>query len=437
MATPKEVDVECHRVARILGEARQAVEHIARVPQSAAQVSALAAALARSGHTVVAAELERLAQAEGSYREAVRSQGGRSGGAADDGGVRAGVRALVGALRSDPAAAAAPAAAGGGGGGGGGATLPAAPPGARLADFSALLGALTEVTLRRLQTSKARRADDAREVANRQARIDAGEAEAQRLAEALQRQRASQRRALDALEEQHAALAAELASCSAQASEALAGVQGLAGAKAAGVRESAGAAEAALRGELDRLQVEHRVACDGHAEAEANLRKRLVRSRLERETAMREYDAALGGVLAKTAAATDLARQRAAVADFKQYFARVDGEREVLRAEAAAAEREHLLRVTLGAWVREHRVKAFIVPWVTAKKLEMDACVAAGARARARAAALRQAAGQGSPCACAHPRTSRTHTAPFLLPPLPADKRRPIRRQRRNEARAV
>ena len=407
MATPKEVDVECHRVARILGEARQAVEHIARVPQSAAQVSALAAALARSGHTVVAAELARLAQAEGSYREAVRSQGGRSGGAADDSGVRAGIRALVGALRSDPAAAAP--AGSGGGGGGGGATLPAVPPGSRLADFSALLAALTEVTLRRLQTSKARRADDAREVANRQARSDAGEAEAQRLGEALQRQRSAQRVALDALEEQHAALTAELASCTAQASEALAGVQGLAGAKAAGVREGAGAAEAALRGELDRLQVEHRVACDSHAEAEANLRKRLVRSRLERETAMREYDGALGGVLAKTAAAADVARQRAAAADFVQYFARVDGERAVVRAEAAAAEREHLLRVTLGAWVREHRIKAFVVPWVTAKKLEMDACVQRRARAQARSECAPQPRPPSSPLSplCPTPHAQR------------------------------
>jgi hypothetical protein len=323
-------------------------------------VASLAAALARSGHTVVAEELERLALAEGSYREALRSQGGRSGGAADDSGVRSHVRALVGALRVDPSAA-------------GG--LPPAPSGSRLADFCGVLAALTEVTLRRMQTSKARRADDARELANRQARIDAGEVEARRLDEALRRQRAAQRRALEALEEKHGLLKAELATATALSTEALAGVQSLASARAAGVRETQGAAEAALKGELDRVQVEYRVSCDAHAEAEAGLRKRLVRCRLEKETAMREYDAALGAVLAKVDAASDTAAERSAVADFTQYFARVDAERGVRAAEEAAAERDHLLRVTLGAWAREHRIKAFLLPWVARKKLEIEACV--------------------------------------------------------------
>lgn len=353
-----EISVVSHRTARILGDARQACEFLSRVPQSHAQVSALAASLAQSGHVVVAAELERLAAAEGSYRESLRAAGTR--GAVDDRGVRLGVRAVCGAVRSDPAAAA---------------QLPGGQGGSRLAEFAGVLGLLTEVSLRRLQTSKARRADDAREIANRQARIDAAEVETRRLGDALRRQRAEQARALASIDAKTAALKAALDLSAGVSSESLKGLAGSMETRSVGVRETAGAREAQLRADLDKVQVEFKVSCDAHGEAEAGLRKKLVRARLEKETAMREYDAALGTVLAKVAAAENLDAERRALEDYAQYFARVDGERARRAEEEAEAEREFLLKVTLAKWAKEHRIKTFLMPWVARARAQILACV--------------------------------------------------------------
>lgn len=246
--------------------------------------------------------------------------------------------------------------------------FPPTPPGSRISEFMMCVGALSDALVRRLQTSKARAAHDAAELANRQRRIDEGETELARTTEALRRQRAAQRKELAALTEKEALLTSELALQVANAAEILGTLQAGNNSQVASVRGDAAGLDGGVKAELDKLQVDVRVARDAHGEVEAGLRKLVVRRRLESETALKEYDAAVGALKVKLEAAKDISAPKAALADYLQYFERVDRERGVVEVERLQAERDQLIGVTLRDMVRMHRIKTFILPFVHKQK---------------------------------------------------------------------
>jgi hypothetical protein len=370
----KEVELECSRVVGILSELIMSLDLASRVPMGQVQTGALAAALNENGYSEVSEELERLGGCEAGYRDLLRPHGGSrassggyntagvaagGGGAGEEGvagagrEVSRGMRALSLACRSD---------------GGALAHFPPTPPGSSISEFMMCVGALSDALVRRLQTSKARAAHDAGELANRQRRIDEGEKELARITEALRKQRAAQRKELAALTEKEALLTKELDIQVTSAAEILGTLQAGMDSQVASVRGQAAEQDGGVKGELDKLQVDLRVARDAHGEVEAGLRKLVVRRRLEGETALREYDAVVGALKAKLEVARDTAAPRAALADYLQYFERVDRERSVVEAERVQAERDQLIGVTLRDMLRLHRIKTFILPFVHKQK---------------------------------------------------------------------
>ena len=182
-------DVEFARLSAILLDAVSQVDLLSHVPKGGSeQLSALASSLASRGHPGVAGELEALGRVEARYFEALRTQGsGRSSSSVmlgDYGSVREQLRAVGAAVQAEPGARAA---------------LEGAAAHPQAGGLVEVLRDLVAVVRHRLYLSRARRADDARETANRQVRIHAGEEEAARLGEALRRQRAAQRKALSDL----------------------------------------------------------------------------------------------------------------------------------------------------------------------------------------------------------------------------------------------
>jgi hypothetical protein len=269
--------------------------------------------------------------------------------APDDASVGAHMHDLAALLRSDEGAVQ---------------LLPGVPANSRLAELAALLGQVVHFAGRRLATSKARLADDAKLAANRGARIGAGEAELVALEEALRRAKAAHKKELAEVEGKSGRLREELAACTGASEEALRGVQAAFTTRVAVTQEAYGATEGTQRELLMKLQADYRAACDAHAEAEAALRKKVVRARLERDTALKEYDAVVAALRGKLAATGALGEERAAVADYEQYYARVDTELAKREREAAEVAREKLIHVTLRDWMFAHRCRTFIKPWV-------------------------------------------------------------------------
>ncbi len=366
------IEGESSRVLGILREATASTDRAARVPQSASQLRSLTASLESAGHAEVAAQLDSLSAEEVAYARLIRDRGGRHGmrggsssssGVGGGGGGGATVAAsmpddaavgghfsdLAALLRSDEGAVR---------------LLPPVPAGSRLAELAALLGSVTALAARRLATSKARMADDAKLVANRSARIAAGEAELLVLEETLQRNKAAHKMELAELEGKSGRLRDELGVCKGASEEALKGVQAAFATRVALTQEAYGATDATQRELLMKLQADYRAACDAHAEAEVALRKKVVRARLERETALKEYDTVVTALRHKLAAMGAVAEEQAAVDDYAQYYARVDAEVAKREREAAEIAREHLVNVTLRDWIFAHRCRKFLKPWI-------------------------------------------------------------------------
>ena len=170
-----------------------------------------------------------------------------------------------------------------------------------------------------------------------------------------------------------ARLRAELAAARGASAEALKSVGDALASRVALTQETYGATEAAQREALMKVQADYRAACDAHGEAEAALRKRVVRARLERDTAQKEYEATTGALREKLAAAQQLGEERAALADYEQYYARVDAERAKLEREEASVAREKLVNVALRDWVLAHRCRKFLKPWVAKVRAKVAA----------------------------------------------------------------
>ncbi len=380
------IEGESSRVLGILSEAATSTDRAARVPQSASQLRSLTATLEQHGHSEVAAQLDALSAEEVAYARLIRDRGGRralvssgglSGGgggggggggvgvgaaaaaaASDDAAVGAHMRDLAALLRSDEGAVR---------------LLPAVPAGSRLAELGALLGQVTVFAGRRLASSKARIADDAKLVANRSARISVGEAELVALEGTLRTAKAAHKRELAELEERSGRLRDELRVCTGASEEALKGVQAAFATRVALTQEAYGATEATQRELLMKLQADYRAACDAHAEAEVALRKKVVRARLERDTALKEYDGVVGALREKLAAVSAVAEEHAAVEDYAQYYARVDAELAKRAREAAEVAREQLHNVTLRDWIFAHRCRKFISPWIAKMRKDIAA----------------------------------------------------------------
>jgi len=360
----KEIDVECSRVSGILNELIMSLDFASRIPEDRHHAHPVIVALHENGHEAIAGELERLVHNEAEYREAMRARGGKSSGHlpigggsvvhVDDTGTRLGMRAVASAFRSDPEALS---------------HLPQPLASCRkMGDFMVHVSLLSDVMMRRLQTSKARQADDALELANRQRRIDEGENEITRITEALRKQRIKHRKELSELEEREKSLHKELAASTASSEDALRSVQTAGSTRESATRENFAGSTATNTAELEKAQVDYKVLCESHGEAEAALRKNLLRRRLECETAMREFDAVVGSLQAKLMEALDTKTETAALEDYLQYFARVDKEKAVIEEERLQEERDHLVGVTLRDAVRDMRIRSFILPFVLRQK---------------------------------------------------------------------
>ena len=359
----KEIEVECSRVSGILSELIMGLDLAIKIPEDRHHAQPVITSFYEHGRETVGLELESLVTSEAEFREAIRSRssgyipsevGGGGALLADDSGTRFGMRAVATAFRSDPEALK---------------LLPQPQtPNHRMVDFMMHIHSLSEVLVRRLQTSKARQNDDALELANRQRRIDEGEKEITRVTELLRKQRLRQRAELAEVVEKEAVLHKELAGSTASSQEALQGVLTAGATRAAASREDFAGTITAVTAELEKAQVEYKVLCDAHAEAEAALRKNVVRRRLESETAMREFDVSVGALQAKLTEALNTKTEQAALEDYLQYFLRVDAEKAVIEAERVQAERDFLIGVTLRNAVRDLKIKCFILPFVLRQK---------------------------------------------------------------------
>ncbi len=187
-------------------------------------------------------------------------------------------------------------------------------------------------------------------MANKMGRIDNAEREVALLRQELAKQRAARVRASGELDAQLAKLSDELATSQKLAGAELQGMQGAGAAKAASIADTHAKTEAALQAQLEKLQADLKAAADAHVDAEANLRKRRTRAKLEIEGLVREYDAAQAAAQAEVdAVRASIAYERRPLEDLRRYYGKVDDELARVEDERLKAERKYFVDVTVEA----------------------------------------------------------------------------------------
>ena len=328
---PTQAENEAAVLEAVISDAVTSLSLLARIPQSTSQAAALASSLERAGHLTVAAEIESLAAAESTYREAMRACGGRRGfaGAPDVGVVSDAARALAHALRACPAAAA---------------SL-ASTPSARISDFGVALRTLGDDVARRLKLSKAATDEAAAAAAQRGKRVAKIEINLERARTSRVSARAAAADAASEIDRTITRLTAEISSAARGAQAGLGQVHDAASAQLTAGIASAAVSAASAEATADKLAVDLKAAIEVNTEAEAVLRKRIARARLELDTAEREYETGVGPFAeAINAARTQLAEERPALADFVQYFEHVDKEMALRTKEEKKRAREEYVR---------------------------------------------------------------------------------------------
>ena len=332
LSGPTNAENESSVLEAVLSDAVTSVSLLARIPQSTSQAAALASSLERAGHVTAAAELESLAAAESLYREAMRACGGRRGGvgAPDVGAVSDAARALARALRSSPAAAA---------------MLGSTTPSARVSEFGGALRTLGDDVARRLKISKAAADEAAAAAAQRSKRVAKVEANLERVRTSRVAARVAAADAGIEIDHTITRLTAELTAAARGAQAGLQAVHSAASARLAAGVERATASAATATATQEKLAADLKAAIEANTEAEAVLRKRIARARLELETAEKEYETGVGTMVSTIAAArAQLSEERPALADFVQYFNEVDVEKTLRDKEAKIRAREVYIR---------------------------------------------------------------------------------------------
>jgi hypothetical protein len=197
-------------------------------------------------------------------------------------------------------------------------------------------------------TSRACAQDDAIELANKLERTGVSEKELGSLSTVLAKERAERQREVAESEALLHKLQSELTLAHKGTEEALKAVQGSAAQRLHGLQEAHALSASAEREAQERLSAAYKAACEAHLEAEAALRKKKTRARLELEGAAKEYEAATSSLKSRIEQVkAALAAEEPALLDFRQYYKRLDVELAVLAGEALAAHRKHLIEVTL------------------------------------------------------------------------------------------
>jgi hypothetical protein len=357
---------EAGRVTATLREAADELSLLARIPQSTRDANAAATKVEHAGFPAVSEELAQLVALEQGWKEVMRAKGRSGGGgvgasasggeeggsadaAADDGGAAALSAAytdIIKLLRRVPGAAAA---------------LPPGPSssssshnhaaesgGSGVGGLAASLRALVDVAVKRLATTRQGAADAKVELANKQARTEASEREAALLREELAKQRAQRMKQTADLTAQLARVKEELLTAQRLAEAELKDMHSAGTARTTQITDAHGKGEATLEASLEKLRGDVKGQTDAHIDAEANLRKRKARLRLEAETLVREYDAAMAAVQASI---DDVEGSRRAesvpLADLEQYYKKVDAELLRLEEERKIAEEKYFHEVTV------------------------------------------------------------------------------------------
>jgi len=217
-----------------------------------------------------------------------------------------------------------------------------------LSALAATINALESIMSRRLGSTRQQLLDLEVEMSNKMGRIDNAEREVALLEQELAKQRAMRTKAAGELEESLRKLKDELVQSQTVAAAELQSMQTTGTQKSAQLSQAHAKNEANVQAQIEKLQTELKTQADAHIDAEANLRKRRARARLEVETLIKEYDIAQSAIFQEIEAVKKaIANEALPLADLKRYYSKVDAELGRLEEERLIAERKYFLEVTV------------------------------------------------------------------------------------------
>jgi len=217
-----------------------------------------------------------------------------------------------------------------------------------LSALAATINALESIMSRRLGSTRQQLLDLEVEMSNKMGRIDNAEREVALLEQELAKQRAMRTKAAGELEESLRKLKDELVQSQTVAAAELQSMQTTGTQKSAQLSQARSKNEAHVQAQIEKLQTELKTQADAHIDAEANLRKRRARARLEVETLIKEYDIAQSAIFQEIEAVKKtIASEALPLADLKRYYSKVDAELGRLEEERLIAERKYFLEVTV------------------------------------------------------------------------------------------
>jgi hypothetical protein len=217
-----------------------------------------------------------------------------------------------------------------------------------LSALAATINALESIASRRLGSTRQQLLDLEVEMSNKLGRIDNAEREVALLQQELTKQRAMRAKAAGELEESLRKLRDDLVQSQTVAAAELQSMQTTGSQKSTQLSLTHAKNDAHVQAQIEKLQTELKTQADAHIDAEANLRKRRARARLEVETLIKEYDTAQSAIFQEIEAVKKtLANEALPLADLKRYYSKVDAELGRLEEERLIAERKYFLEVTV------------------------------------------------------------------------------------------
>lgn len=290
---------------------------LGQIPLSSRETNALAANLERAGHDAAADEISQLAAIELAFRESLRGHGGRHNIGQSDDGIMAPdqglqqARAVLKVLQHDASARS---------------SLPSDAD-SNLTILAASLKTLVDIAAKRLVTTRQQKMDLEIEFKNKQSRIDNAEREVTLLREELSKQRQLRAKQMAELDASLTKVKDELVSAQKVAEAELKEMQTAGSNKLSSISDSHAKNEGSLAAQMEKLQATLKESAEKHVDAEANLRKRKVRSRLEVETLVKDYDAAMAAVQEKIdGVLVETKSETAPLVDLKQYYVKINAE---------------------------------------------------------------------------------------------------------------
>jgi len=207
---------------------------------------------------------------------------------------------------------------------------------------------LVEIAAKQLITTRQQKIDTEIETKNKLGRIENAEREVALLQQELEKQRVHRTQQMNDLNNQLQKVKEELISAQKHADSELKDMHSQGTNKMNIINDYHSKQDTSLHATLEKLQADLKTAVDAHIDAEANVRKRKARARLEAETLVKEYDTAL--IAAQTAIdemRNSFVSETAPLEDLRQYYKRIDAELIRLEEERLIAEDKYFHEVTL------------------------------------------------------------------------------------------